>query len=247
MAVITVGASPYLMQSVKRHKHDYCEIILNLEGEGAIAVEGREYPFYPGHIICLPAGAEHFKSSKRGFKDIYISATDFPFLSGKIYTLTDDEQGSISSLMKMAYSIFIKKERNYISVVNALYEAVKQMLLSRAGTPPMAGDVEVFKDILAKNLNNPEFSIGDALSGTGYCTDHFRRKFKRETGLTPSQYLMRIRLEYAEHLLKTTDEPIGDVALLCGFYDQKYFSRLIKQKTGQPPGRLKNSFKSENT
>ena len=61
------------------------------------------------------------------------------------------------------------------------------------------------------------------------------RCFKKETGLTPMAYLMRIRLVNSRLLLVQTDLSIAQIALQCGFEDPSYFTLRFRETYGVPP------------
>ena len=62
--------------------------------------------------------------------------------------------------------------------------------------------------------------------------------FRESMGMTFKQYLISVRLNYAENMLKSGEYSIGEVALQCGFSDIFYFSKLFKEKKGIPPSAL---------
>jgi AraC family transcriptional regulator len=64
---------------------------------------------------------------------------------------------------------------------------------------------------------------------------HFCRSFKRSTGLTPHQYVIRQRVERAKLLLKDGKMGISQVAVACGFTHQSHLNRHFKQLTGVTP------------
>ena len=64
---------------------------------------------------------------------------------------------------------------------------------------------------------------------------HFSRLFKRSVGISPYQYLLQQRIERAKQLLKQTDRPITDLALLCGFNSHSHLSKQFRQTTGVTP------------
>lgn len=64
---------------------------------------------------------------------------------------------------------------------------------------------------------------------------YYGNLFQKATGMTFRQYLISIRLNYAEDLLKSGEYSVGEVALQCGFSDIFYFSKLFKAKKGMPP------------
>jgi len=64
---------------------------------------------------------------------------------------------------------------------------------------------------------------------------HFCRSFKRSTGLTPHQYVIRQRVERAKLLLKDSKMRISEVAVACGFTHQSHLNRHFKRLTGVTP------------
>ncbi len=65
---------------------------------------------------------------------------------------------------------------------------------------------------------------------------HLNRLFKTHTGLSPRQYLMRLRLTAAEELLAASDMTLGEVAIACGFQDKYHLSHVFKNSFDLPPG-----------
>ena len=70
---------------------------------------------------------------------------------------------------------------------------------------------------------------------------HLYRAFQAVYGCSPSEYLIRCRLQRARQLLAATALPVGTVAASAGFEDPLYFSRLFLQRTGQSPSAWRES------
>ena len=68
-----------------------------------------------------------------------------------------------------------------------------------------------------------------------YSEAQFRRLFKELTQMSPSEYIVQVRLNAAKSLLTTTDKRITDIALETGFYDHAHFIRSFRAATGQTP------------
>ncbi|QCT01534.1 two component transcriptional regulator, AraC family [Paenibacillus algicola] len=64
---------------------------------------------------------------------------------------------------------------------------------------------------------------------------HFGVLFKRQTGMSPVNYVNHIRIEQAKKLLKDTDKKIYEIAEAVGFANLPYFTRLFKQTVGYSP------------
>jgi AraC family transcriptional regulator len=66
-------------------------------------------------------------------------------------------------------------------------------------------------------------------------TAYFCRAFKRTFQETPHSYLVRRRLERAESYMLTSDLPLSDIALRCGFTDQAHLCKLFRRRNSQTP------------
>ena len=69
---------------------------------------------------------------------------------------------------------------------------------------------------------------------------YFRILFKNNTGLSPLEYLNRVRVLRALELLQTTQEPISAIAEQVGIHDPNYFARIFKKLIGYPPSYFKS-------
>ncbi|WP_341357392.1 response regulator [Rossellomorea sp. y25] len=65
--------------------------------------------------------------------------------------------------------------------------------------------------------------------------EHISRTFKKETGLTLSKYVMKLRIDQAKSWLQETEETIYSISTMLGYQDEKYFSKLFKKVTGMTP------------
>ncbi len=73
----------------------------------------------------------------------------------------------------------------------------------------------------------------------GLSESQFERTFRKTFGLTPRQYLIRIRMEHACRLLRETDLTLAAVAAECGFYDHAHLSRAFLAQMGESPSRYR--------
>lgn len=79
-------------------------------------------------------------------------------------------------------------------------------------------------------------SVADMADAAGLSTAQLERAMRRVLGLSPKQLMLRLRLESAIHELNTTDDPIADIAVRCGYYDQSAFNRHFTRVVGMSPG-----------
>ncbi|WP_435170608.1 response regulator transcription factor [Paenibacillus glycanilyticus] len=94
--------------------------------------------------------------------------------------------------------------------------------------------------------SSKDITLNDAASMVGLSTNYFSNLFSQQTGISFIMYLNHLRLESAKEKLETTDLPISEIALICGFNDEAYFSRLFRDKIGISPTKWRRmQFKTE--
>ena len=64
---------------------------------------------------------------------------------------------------------------------------------------------------------------------------HFGRLFKQTIGLSPYQYILQMRIEYAKKLIIEKAGPLGEIAYQLNFSDQAHFSNAFRKATGVSP------------
>jgi AraC-like DNA-binding protein/quercetin dioxygenase-like cupin family protein len=151
---------------------------------------------------------------------------------------------SFFELDRLAKDIEEELELSLIgSRVGALSNFLKIMLLLIRNAEPINDRFE--KD---KNLRNigklitaldskymDKWSIASMAKFCGMQVNNFRFKFKEHTGLSPVNYLMKLRIEKAAALLLFSDMNVSEIALVVGFDDSNYFSRQFNKYIGRSP------------
>lgn len=77
--------------------------------------------------------------------------------------------------------------------------------------------------------------VADLAREAGLSAAHFSRVFRRFTGQSPKEFLLRARLARGQHLLRETAMTVTEIAERLGYSDVFFFSRQFKQKTGLSP------------
>ena len=93
-------------------------------------------------------------------------------------------------------------------------------------------------DISVKYIQNHferNLSLGDMAKYVFLSPGYFTHAFKEETGVSPIQYLLKVRVERACELLADTDDKIIDIALAVGFSHPQRFNESFKKYAGVSP------------
>src|SRR5450432_2526528 len=80
-----------------------------------------------------------------------------------------------------------------------------------------------------------ELSLHELAQSVGLSTAHFARMFRKSTGETPHQFVLRQRLERAKGMLRAPEARVLDVAVACGFKTQQHFAQVFRDVWGVSP------------
>jgi AraC family transcriptional regulator len=97
-------------------------------------------------------------------------------------------------------------------------------------------------DFMVTHLNDDP-TIAEVAQECGLSSGYFARAFRRTTGVTPHQWLVRKRVERARALLLQSALGLADIAVLCGFVDQSHFTRVFAKFEGDSPGRWRQKHR----
>jgi AraC family transcriptional regulator len=80
-----------------------------------------------------------------------------------------------------------------------------------------------------------DLSLDEMAQAVGLSTAHFARMFRKSTGQTPHQFVLRQRLERAQAMLRAPGARVLDVAIACGFKTQQHFAQAFRDLWGVSP------------
>ena len=90
------------------------------------------------------------------------------------------------------------------------------------------------KELVHAKLED-DLSLDEMAEAVGLSTAHFARMFRKSTGQTPHQFVLRQRLERAKLMLRAPDARVLDVAVACGFKTQQHFAQVFRDLWGVSP------------
>lgn len=87
-----------------------------------------------------------------------------------------------------------------------------------------------------------DFSLNDVANALFLNSSYFSSIFKKEEGITFSEYLLRYRLDQAKRLLKTHKYSVAQVSHMVGYSDARYFSKVFTKNVGVKPSEYRKLF-----
>ena len=230
------------LSSCPLHTHATWEILAIIRGEGEITFDNGERTerFDPYSIICIPPNTPHTEASASSYQNYSFRISGFPLPDDSDpVILTDDAGHTVQALMALIFPILHRRGQDGAAKFTGhLVDALEELFLLRTRQAPTDIRIGQVIRLLTQNMSDPAFRIDEVLAGSGYCADHIRRLFRHETGKTPHEYLLDLRIRAAKRLLllrRASHESLDTVAEACGFSDAAYFSRMFKARVGIPP------------
>lgn len=89
-------------------------------------------------------------------------------------------------------------------------------------------------DWMAEHLAE-EFSLARLAAQAGMSEFHFNRLFKRATGLPPSRYHIKLRIDAARRLLRETKRSVIEIANEVGYSNPSHFAQVFRREAGLSP------------
>ncbi|MBP3308565.1 MAG: helix-turn-helix domain-containing protein [Clostridia bacterium] len=150
------------------------------------------------------------------------------------------ERGGVHPIYldRMSSSFAVKIEecelsRDCTALMSQMYRDYTRLVKKhsfRSYSPVVRRVILAVESDLSRELSTATLSDSQGISA-GYLS----AVFKRETGVTLTEFIRMRRMEYAQYLLDSTSLQIQTVALHCGILDLQYFSKLFKRHTGMTP------------
>lgn len=120
-----------------------------------------------------------------------------------------------------------------------LYSNARIVQLTRERSVP-ASAVNRAIEFMRANLQN-SIRLADVAEAVDLSPGRLARLFKSSLGYPPHRYLINMRIAHAQRLLETTNMPIAEIALECGFSHQEHLTHRFRRSFGTTPGAYRRS------
>ena len=154
--------------------------------------------------------------------------------------------GAQVNLKTLEEAYFLTKvfdRQQYESILGLLATFAKHLALISNNIELKAQVAEPLLVIKAKRYIQDRaverLSLNEVARAVNVSTRHFCKVFKRATGITFTDYLARVRVEKAKHLLQDPHLRVSEIAFAAGFESLSQFNRSFKRITGHSPTRFR--------
>ena len=232
------------MTDNKEGRLDYY-IIYITSGTLTFVCDGKEICAKEGSLTLLPSG-KGYKYSYPGGDELGYNWVHFTGsavaqlleeysieLFPKIYSCNDTKR--ISQRFQSIFDAFEKQDRFRDRELSALLD---RLLISIARSIYGSNDSP---DTLARSVQyinanySSEIKIPDLAEMEHLSISRYNFLFKDRLGMSPKKYILKLRMSWARELLLSTDLPIKQIGIMCGYDDSHFFSKCYKSFFGVSP------------
>ncbi len=118
-------------------------------------------------------------------------------------------------------------------VVTLLADVIQAGRESIAGEP-ISPPVDTAMKLMRQHLEDP-LPVPGIAERIGWSTSHFKRQFRREMGVAPAEFYLRLRLAAARKRIELDGNALSQVAAALGFSSSQYLSTCFRRVTGRTP------------
>lgn len=250
---------PNIRDTIGFHYHPGCmEFCLCLKGNLVFdTVDGREYPFMPGHIfVSSPTQPHHLRSCPSGLK-VYTMLFRIPTKPARLLGL--DMRGSewlSRSLTHMPKRLFasIPSVRTAFERLFETYDTVSSKSPSRrvkmraaaldlllalveAARRPPSKAPGIIREIADRIRETPDadYPLDQMAKEANMSVAAFTATFKLASGLPLHAYMLHCRVNKAKRLLTSTNRTVSSIGHELRFYSTQHFARTFKRIVGCTP------------
>jgi len=188
------------------------------------------------HVILLPMGQSYRLHANETGDFALINFRCKEYICDHFISLPCDNCDELFALFEKAKKLALLKE-NHARVMSILYDLLQHIA---ADNQKEKNNLFGCKEYIRKHFQDETLNNRMIADQIGLSEVWFRRCFYRNYGITPKQYILDLRIQYAKQLLETEHCSVTDISKSCGFSSVYYFCRAFKNKTGMAPTEYAN-------
>ncbi|HOX06730.1 MAG TPA: helix-turn-helix transcriptional regulator [Planctomycetota bacterium] len=232
------------------HGHREWELVYHAAGRGRSSLEdGPGFEFEPGSAELYPAGLRHDQENVAAGEDLCVHFEWLPPRGESLPGWVRAARLADACLLHEMEALAAERPGTGPlrgAVANHRCAALLLgVLRDAAAAPAPRGPGEDHARRAYEHIREHCCTMGsveEAAAAAGIGPDHLRHVFRSHFRMSPKAWLIEARIRRAQSLLASSALPLKEVARLCGFENQRYFSTSFRRAVGRPPGAYRGSL-----
>lgn len=218
---------------------DFSAISLRLASDATLETEDQSCRLGPDVVTFVPAGVDYTRNATVD-EMIVVNLKVTDYSSSRIEFFHTEHPEAFHRLFREILAAWEGRERGYLHRCTALLyrifeECFRQNEMPEAAKAP--SKIQGGVDYLHENYRRADLTVAELARRSFMSEVYFRRLFKREYGVSPQKFILSLRQDHAQGLIRTGYYSLKEVALLSGYSDYKYFSTEFKRRNGVSPSK----------
>ena len=222
----------------------FLELFWGVDGEGDfVADNGEEWTLRPGEAAFYFPGDTHRISARSAEWEYYWLTCDGEHLDEVIAAFRLERRAARAG--RCPHELFARLGRELRDLTTAgefragatAYEIMS--LACIRGGEHVDSLVEAFQALVEERFENAALSVDGIAAELGVHRSTLTRLVRRQTGVSPVEYLISRRIQEAAGLLAGTRFSVKEIAVKCGCPDPNYLAKLLRKRLGHSPSELR--------
>ena len=212
----------------------FAALSYRVAGTGRFVLDGKVLTVQRGDLLYIPAGMA-YEVEYSSAEMIVVHLTDCNYPDPEVIT------PSSPALLGAAFEELLAKwnERHSSHLAKSQIYGLLELLATDQKSTEGKDQTLLSRCIalMESHFCESELNVEQICKRAYICRSTLQRTFKRQLGVSPQQYLSKLRLNRALHLLGQ-GASVKEAAMTSGFSDEKYFSRVFKSTYGYSPSQV---------
>ena len=227
---------------VSKHFHNCYELVYYQQGNGHIEINGICHKFSNNTYSFSNPLSWQIESHNEDAEVLYIGFYSKEKIQIEEGVYGDDDNLTMLKLLRDILYECTSQKSEYKKLLSLkIQELLIVLMRTQEKQSNKIYSFEYTINFIKENFQS-RIDFQNLAADCGYSYDYFRHQFQKITGFSPQQYLIKVRLETAKNLLKTTSLNCTEITYQCGFSNCAQFSTMFKKEYHISPKAYQSSL-----
>ena len=226
-------------------KHN--ELIFHFSGESTVYFDDKALETKPNVIRFLPKGdtKRYIVDRKTHGECIFVSFDTDVAVSDEAFVLGIKNAAHIGGLFKKMFAVWsAKADGYYFETMSVLYKIFSELQKDNYIPEKQYEKIRPAINYIENHFLDEKISVPYLASLCQISESYFKRLFIKKFAMSPSRYIIQMKINYASDLLRANEHSITEISEICGYSGIYFFTRQFKAYTGVTPTEFKDKYKS---
>ena len=216
-------------------KRDFCALSFRFDADAYLKTEAGSLHAVKNAVCFVPERVDYTRTAVRD-ELVAIHLRTANYAANGIEMFMPERPDAVAKLFREIAERWTRKEKGYKYRCSAIvYEILAECYAQNVKEPFRNEKIKNSVAYMTEHYTDPDLSVEEIAERSYMCEGYFRKLFRREYGVSPRRYIIRLRMENAKNLLLSGYYSLKEVADLSGYKEYKYFLSEFRRFNGVTP------------